>query len=178
MKNNKSPKFNQMKKNILETPKAAEFIQFLEEVAKNLGVTVYELRSPARVRPLPDCRKIVVYRLFEAYGNKITAYNISFLLNRDHSSIVTAHKTAKALIQTDKNFHELIKKSYLNPVTMAPQTKTLNELLNDLIRNGAITEAGKIELLKAAAAETFTPIKERIENGLKEQRGTFLSDEN
>ena len=167
-----------MKITSLQTPKAAEFIQFLEEVAKNLGVTIYELRIPARDRPLPDCRKIVVYRLFEAYGNKITGYNIAFLLNRDHSSIVTAHKAAKALIQTDKKFHELLKKSYLNPVTMAPQTKTLNELLNELVRTKAITEAGKIELLKAAAAETFTPIKERIENGLKEQRGTFLSDEN
>ena len=167
-----------MRATILQTPKAAEFIHFLEEVAKNLGVTIYELRSPARDRPLPDCRKIVVYRLFEAYGNKITGYNIAFLLNRDHSSIVTAHKAAKALIQTDKKFHELLKKSYLNPVTMAPQAKTLNELLNELVRTKAITEAGKIELLKAAAAETFTPIKERIENGLKEQRGTFLSDEN
>ena len=166
-----------MKKNILQTPKAAEFIQFLEDVAQGLGVTVYELRSPSHKRPLPDCRKIAVYRLFEAFGNKITAYNISFLLNRDHSSVVTAHKAAKNLIQTNKAFHELLKKSYLNPVTMAPQTKTLNELLNELVKNGAITEAGKIELLKAAAAETFTPIKPRTAEEAKKHFGTFLSDE-
>jgi N-acetylglucosamine-6-phosphate deacetylase len=91
--------------------------------------------------------------------------------------VVTAHKAAKNLIQTNKAFHELLKKSYLNPVTMAPQTKTLNELLNELVKNGAITEAGKIELLKAAAAETFTPIKPRTAEEAKKHFGTFLSDE-
>ena len=132
------------------------------QILDNLGVSVDKIRSNSRERPLPDYRKIVCYRLSKDFYPRIRCSSIGFLINRDHSSVVVALREAYNLKECSKEFNDLLQQSYFKNA-MENKDKSLNEILNDLVQSGSISEQGKILILKAAAKFDFGEIKQKSE---------------
>ncbi len=57
----------------------------IERLAKDLGYTMDEIRSPSRVKPLVDARSALAVHLKEQGRNKT---HIGKLINRDRSSVL------------------------------------------------------------------------------------------
>lgn len=57
----------------------------IESLAKDLGYTMDEIRSPSRVKPLVDARSALAVHLKEQGRNKT---HIGKLINRDRSSVL------------------------------------------------------------------------------------------
>lgn len=62
--------------------------KLLETVAREHGVTVEELRSPRKHRPLPAIRAEFCRRAWAL--NEHSAPQIAFVLNRDHTTVMYA----------------------------------------------------------------------------------------
>ena len=57
----------------------------IERLAKDLGYTMDEIRSPSRVKPLVDARSALTVHLKEQGRNKT---HIGKLINRDRTSVL------------------------------------------------------------------------------------------
>ena len=57
----------------------------IERLAKDLGYTMDEIRSPSRVKPLVDARSALAVHLKEQGRNKT---HIGKLINRDRTSVL------------------------------------------------------------------------------------------
>jgi len=57
----------------------------IERLAKDLGYTMDEIRSPSRVKPLVDARSSLAVHLKEQGRNKT---HIGKLINRDRTSVL------------------------------------------------------------------------------------------
>lgn len=57
----------------------------IESLAKDLGYTMDEIRSPSRVKPLVDARSALAVHLKEQGRNKT---HIGKLINRDRTSVL------------------------------------------------------------------------------------------
>lgn len=100
-----------------------EEVLIAENVAKVVchvfGVTMEELRSDVRVRPVPDARKVISHylskhiRLQKVQGRYHVAL-ATWFLNQDHSTISYSVKQADALYKTDIFF----KSAYDNVVSI------------------------------------------------------------
>jgi len=71
-----------------KTIKSRALTKMLADVAKEYGVTVEELRSPRKHRPLPAIRAEFC-RLAWAL-NQHSAPQIAYVINRDHSTVLYA----------------------------------------------------------------------------------------
>ena len=58
----------------------------IERLAKDLGYTMDEIRSPSRVKPLVDARSALAVHLKEQGRNKT---HIGKLINRDRTSVLS-----------------------------------------------------------------------------------------
>lgn len=65
-------------------------MRIVNDVAEHYGVTVEDLMSPKRKRPLPDARAIIFWLL--CYSLHMSTTEAGEVLNRDHSTAVAAMK--------------------------------------------------------------------------------------
>lgn len=88
-------------------------------VCKVFGVTIDELKSDVRVRPVPDARKVICHYLaknirLENFQGRYHIALATWFLNQDHSTVSYAVKQAGFLYETDIFF----KAAYDNVVNM------------------------------------------------------------
>lgn len=72
-------------------------------VASVYGVTVTDLRSRSRLRPLPEARHTAMYFLKKRYPN-LTWAEVASRFGRDHSTAIFASKKVSEYLQFDKDY--------------------------------------------------------------------------
>lgn len=86
---------------LLENLTGPEVIAYI--VGEYFGVTLKDLRSPDRHRPLPDARYIVFFLIWENYP-KMKLGQIGEVLNRDHSTVIYAIRKVQDYLSYDNEY--------------------------------------------------------------------------
>ncbi len=100
---------------------SAEF--WAKKIAKTSGVTIEQVKSDSRERPLPDVRKVISYLLRE----KCTLSEIGRAINRDHASVLTAKKKYYENMEANKSFRD-----YFEPIVKYYENEIKNIEMNNI----------------------------------------------
>jgi chromosomal replication initiation ATPase DnaA len=86
----------------------------INKLARNMGYTIAEVKSSARVKPLPDVRMIIAFIMVKERAIPLT-YVANFI-NKDHSSIIRALRNFPDYYEQDENVKYLYNQAKKNEV--------------------------------------------------------------